>query len=67
MDAPGVIGQIATRLGKNNVNIGRMGVGQEKAKKQNVILLATNTLVDDNILEELRGLKNIFSVRRIEL
>ncbi|MDY7039170.1 MAG: phosphoglycerate dehydrogenase, partial [Thermodesulfobacteriota bacterium] len=33
-DIPGVIGRIGTALGKYNVNIGRMHVGQEKAKKQ---------------------------------
>lgn len=67
MDVPGVIGKISTCLGDHGINIGRMAVGQEKAEKQNVILLSTNTSVDDHILEELRGLENIFSVRRIAL
>ncbi|MBW2608826.1 MAG: phosphoglycerate dehydrogenase [Deltaproteobacteria bacterium] len=67
LDEPGVIGSIAMTLGDHNINIGRMGVGQEKAKKQNVILMATDAPVDDDILEELRGLNNIFSARRIEL
>ncbi|MBN2059977.1 MAG: phosphoglycerate dehydrogenase [Deltaproteobacteria bacterium] len=67
MDIPGVIGRIAMKLGERNVNISRMAVGQEKAEKQNVILLSTNIPVEDNILEELRMLENIFSVKRIEL
>jgi len=44
-----------------------MQVGEEKAKKQNVIFLATNVSVNDKILEELRGLEDIFLVKRIEL
>ncbi len=66
-DVPGVIGRIATTLGKRDINIGRMGVGQEKDKQQNVILLNTNISVNDDILEELRDLDPVFSARRIEL
>jgi D-3-phosphoglycerate dehydrogenase len=66
-DIPGVIGLIGTTLGKHGVNIGRMQVGQERAEKQNVILLTTNVAVNDDILEELRGLEYTFSARRIEL
>ena len=66
-DVPGVIGRIATKLGKHSINIGRMGVGQEKEKQQNVILLNTNVSVSDDILEELRDLEHVFSARRIEL
>jgi D-3-phosphoglycerate dehydrogenase len=67
LDVPGMIGDIATRLGNSNVNISRMAVGQEKSEKQNVILLSTNRSVEDHVLEELRGIENIFSVRKIEL
>ena len=67
LDRPGVIGRITSTLGSYEVNIGRMQLGEEKAKKQNVIFLATNVSVNDEILEELRGLKDVFSVRRIEL
>jgi len=44
-----------------------MQVGEEKEKKQNVIFLATDVSVNDEILEELCRLENVFSVRRIEL
>ena len=66
-DIPGVIGQITTTLGKYEVNINRMQVGQEKGEKQNVILLTTSSIVNDQILEELRGFAGIYSVRKIEL
>jgi D-3-phosphoglycerate dehydrogenase len=67
LDVPGMIGQIATVMGKQGINISRMAVSQQKAEKQNVILLATDATISDEILEDLRNLENIFSVRRIEL
>ena len=66
-DQPGVIGQIGTTLGKRGINISRMQVGEEKDKKQNVILLTTSSIVSDEILDELRGLEHVFSARKIEL
>lgn len=66
-DSPGVIGRIATTLGKRGINISRMKVGEEKQRKQNIILLTTNAFVGDEVLEELRNLEQVFSVRRIEL
>ncbi len=67
LDKPGVIAQIATALGKNNINISRMQVGEQKEKKQNVILLTTSDVATDEILDEIRGLENVFSARKIEL
>lgn len=66
-DIPGVIGLIGTILGKHKVNIERMHVGQEKAENQNVVLLATGVSVSDEILQELRHMEHIHSVRRIDL
>ncbi|MCP4683638.1 MAG: phosphoglycerate dehydrogenase [Desulfobacterales bacterium] len=66
-DSPGAIGRIGLALGDKGINISRMQVGEEKEEKQNVILLTTSSVVSDEILEELRGLKDIYSVRRIEL
>jgi len=67
MDRPGVIGKITSTLGSHDVNISRMAVGEEKHEKQNVIFLATNVPVNDEILELLRNLDDVQSVRRIEL
>lgn len=66
-DIPGVIGRIASTLGKRGVNISRMQVGQEKGKSRNVILLTTDMTVKDDVLEELRSLENVYSARKIEL
>jgi D-3-phosphoglycerate dehydrogenase len=66
-DIPGVIGRIATTIGKHRVNIGRMHVGQQKEKKQNVILLNTQISVSDDVLQEVVDLPHVYSARRIEL
>jgi hypothetical protein len=44
-----------------------MQVGQEKEKKQNVILLTTDGAVPDAVLEEIRVLDNVHMARRIYL
>ena len=67
LDTPGVIGGITSALGHHRINISRMQVGEEKEKEQNVIFLATDRTVNEEVIEELKGLKNVFSVRRIEL
>jgi D-3-phosphoglycerate dehydrogenase len=67
LDTPGVIGSITSTLGQHGINISRMQVGEEKEKQQNVIFLATDRTVPDEITEELRTLKNVFSIRKIDL
>jgi len=66
-NTPGVIGRITSALARRQINIGRMQVGEEKEKKQNVILITTGSIVSDDILEEIRSFANVFSAQRIEL
>jgi D-3-phosphoglycerate dehydrogenase len=66
-DTPGAIGLIGSTLGRHGVNIARMAVGEQRARRQNVVLLSTNISVGDDILEELRSHEQVLSVRRIEL
>ncbi len=66
-DIPGVIGRIGITIGNRGINISRMQVGEEKEKKQNVILLTTSEVLSDDVLEELRALDKVDSARRIEL
>jgi len=56
-DMPGMIGQIATILGDNKINIGQ----------RNIILMNTDVPVNDDVLEKVQALDNVFSARRIEL
>jgi len=66
-DSPGVIGLIGATLGKHDLNISRMQVGQEHRKGQNIVLLNTDTPVTDAVLDELRQLAPVVSAVRLEL
>ncbi|MFH0811087.1 MAG: phosphoglycerate dehydrogenase [Pseudomonadota bacterium] len=66
-DNPGVIGGIGTTLGRHNLNISRMHVGQAPDKGRNIVLLNTDTPVSDAAFEELRGLTSVVSALRLEL
>jgi D-3-phosphoglycerate dehydrogenase len=65
-DVPGSIGEIGTTLGKYNINIGRMQVGQETGGDRNVIFLCTDTPIPDMVLDELRSLKTVKIVIPLE-
>ena len=66
-DVPGVIGALGTTLGKYGVNISRMTVGREEASSQNVILLNTDTLVENDLLERVMELDDIDNAMVLEL
>jgi len=66
-DRPGVIGLIGTTLGRHDININSMQVGQKYHGRKNIILLSTGSRVGKEALEELIGLSQVDSVRTIEL
>jgi D-3-phosphoglycerate dehydrogenase / 2-oxoglutarate reductase len=66
-DSPGVIGDIAATLGRRDINISRMQVGEERQEKQNIILLTTSTPADNEVVEEIRQLDKVFLVKKITL
>lgn len=67
VDKPGAIGSIGTALGKHNVNIARMHVGQEKDRDRNVIFLDTSVPTPAEALKELESLPVVNSVTPLEL
>ena len=66
IDKPGSIGEIGTVLGKHNINIGRMQVGQEEQGDRNIIFLCTDTPIPAEVAEELRTLSLVKSVTPLE-
>ena len=62
MDKPGAIGSIGTTLGKHNINISRMQVGQDQDGENNIIFLRTDTQIPDEVLEILRALPMVRTV-----
>jgi D-3-phosphoglycerate dehydrogenase / 2-oxoglutarate reductase len=66
-DRPGAIGSIGSLLGENNVNISRMRVGQEQGGDKTIIFLRTDQIIPDGVMEKLRALPLIITVRSFEL
>lgn len=66
-DRPGVIGNIGTLLGKNNINIGRMHFGRESQGGLAISVVNIDSEVSDAILDEIKRLPNIISVKLLNL
>ncbi len=66
-DKPGVIGNIGTTLGVNNVNIARLHLSREAVDKQALVVLTTDTMVSGDVLNKLQSLPNIISVTQLEM
>ena len=66
-DRPGVIGNITTTLGNDNVNIARLHLSREQVDGKALVVLSTDSPISRNTLEKLKGLPNIISVIRIEM
>lgn len=65
IDTPGTIGAIGTCLGRHNINISMMDVGQVLERGENIIFLRTDTPVPPPVIEELLSLDNVNVVQSI--
>jgi len=65
IDKPGVIGNLGTVLGNHNVNIARFQLGRRDDRA--VCLVNIDTMADEDVLEEIKQLPNILSVRQAQL
>ncbi len=66
-DVPGIIGQIGTILGKNNINIAGMSFGRDEKGGRAVSVLNVDNDVSKDILDELRKAKNVYEVKLVKL
>jgi D-3-phosphoglycerate dehydrogenase / 2-oxoglutarate reductase len=66
IDKPGSIGEIGTTLGRHNINIGRMQVGQEEEGDRNIIFLTTDTPIPEDVVEDMRHLPLVKTVTPLE-
>jgi len=67
IDTPGTIGAIGSCLGRHNINISMMNVGQILDRGQNIIFLRTDTPVPKNVVEELLAMDNVNVVQALRL
>jgi D-3-phosphoglycerate dehydrogenase len=66
-DKPGVIGNVGTLLGKNNINIARMHFGRAEPGGRAISVVSIDTPVSEQILSSLKKLPNLLSVTQINL
>jgi D-3-phosphoglycerate dehydrogenase len=67
IDTPGTIGAIGTCLGRHNINISMMNVGQILDRGQNIIFLRTDGPVPKNVVQELLAMDNVNVVQTLTL
>ncbi len=66
-DVPGIVGQIGTLLGNNNVNIAGMTLGRDVKGGRARTLLKIDGAVPDTLLAEIRKANNILDAKLIKL
>ncbi len=66
-DKPGVIGNIGTLLGKNNINIARMQFGRASRGGKAISVVSVDTPVSKDILAKIKKLPNVLSLKHILL
>ena len=64
-DRPGSIGAVGTVAGRHNVNINFMEVGRVDLRGKAMMVLGIDDYVPNAMLEEMRGLQQIHSVRLV--
>ncbi len=66
-DVPGVVGRVGTLLGNSSVNIGRIHLSRDQERGEAFSLINVDTEVPASVLEGLRQLSGVVSVRQIAL
>ena len=66
-DKPGVIGNIGTLLSKNDINIARMHFGRETVGGRAISVVTIDTPAKPQVIEEIKRLPNILSVKQITI
>ncbi len=66
-DKPGVIGNLGSFFGKNNINIARMHFGRENAGGMAISVMSIDSPVTPAQLEEIKKMPNILTVKLLNL
>jgi D-3-phosphoglycerate dehydrogenase len=66
-DVPGIVGQIGTLLGANNINIAGMTLGRDKQGGQARTCLKIDSAISDKVMQEIRKANNILDAKLIKL
>ena len=66
-DVPGIVGQIGTLLGANQINIAGMTLGRDKPGGRATTLLKIDSSISEQVMQEIRKAKNILDAKLIKL
>jgi D-3-phosphoglycerate dehydrogenase len=66
-DRPGMIGAVGSTLGRANINIADMALGRGPTGEHALMVLATDSVVTPEVLEDLRAQAGILDAKAIEL
>ncbi|MGE4357469.1 MAG: phosphoglycerate dehydrogenase [Candidatus Omnitrophota bacterium] len=66
-DKPGVVGNVGSVLGKNNINIAGMTFGREKPGGKAITVINVDSPVSESVLKQLKNTENILDVKLIKL
>ncbi|MBN2422805.1 phosphoglycerate dehydrogenase [Candidatus Woesearchaeota archaeon] len=64
-DGPGVIGQVGTILGKEEINIDEFRSGRSKNKETALAAVNVNSELTNKVLEKIKNIKEVTSVKQI--
>lgn len=65
LDKPGLIGNLGTLMGKNNINIAAMALGRNKPGDKAISVWSVDDQVSPEIQEKIKKLENILTVKVI--
>lgn len=65
LDKPGLIGNLGTLMGKNNINIAAMALGRNKPGDKAISVWSVDNQVTSQIQEKIKELENILTVKVI--
>ncbi|OGX18172.1 MAG: phosphoglycerate dehydrogenase [Omnitrophica WOR_2 bacterium RBG_13_44_8b] len=66
-DKPGVIGNLGMLMGKHNINIAAMTFGRDKQGGKAISVLNVDSAISSEVLDKIKKLENILSVKIIKL
>jgi D-3-phosphoglycerate dehydrogenase len=67
IDRPGVIGQVGTILGNENINIASMHLGRKTPGQNALMVLSVDSEVPESIIEKIAAIPGIDSVKQVRL
>ncbi len=66
-DKPGVVGEVGSILGKNNINIAEMTLGRKEEHTSALTVINTDSEVSETVLDEIRKSPKIIDVKLVRL